>query len=134
MYSQQDVLDWIDRYNKGKTTLKGKELEEFIEELHKKIVQMDYSVPDGATIIGYSGQSNKQDAWKIAKSASEKAGDKAVYISKLNPGEFIGKDRWKLEDALKKVVGNDEKTISKIISGGYYTDPINKEEFTARCL
>ncbi len=75
---------------------------------------MDYTVPEGVTIIGYSGKSNGKNAWEIVDTVvdSEQKG-KAYYISSLPAGELISEYRDSLEDALATVVGDDN--VSKII-------------------
>lgn len=75
-----DIIEWVEDYNKTDAPLKGTELETFIKELHNKIAQMDYSVSEGTTIIGYSGESNGARAWEIAAKTSAQAGKGATYM------------------------------------------------------
>ena len=95
--------------------LNDNQIATFVADLQSKVKQMDFSVPKGTTVIGYSGCSNGNAAWQIAKEISEIAGDGAVYISDLPAGTLIGKYRDDLVEALKKVVGNSN--VEKIISG-----------------
>lgn len=39
----------------------------FVEEMQGWIKNMDFSLPEGATIIAYSGEANTDFAWEVAK-------------------------------------------------------------------
>lgn len=66
-----DILDFIQswRGNNGLADdikLSENQIEQFVMELHNQIEQMDFSVKEGTTIVGYSGVSNGKAAWEIA--------------------------------------------------------------------
>ncbi len=79
--------------------LEDNQIATFVSELQSKVKQMDFSVPNGTTVIGYSGDSNGEKTWKIAAKLSEIAGDGAMYISDLPTGTLIGKYRDDLVEA-----------------------------------
>jgi len=105
--------------------LTDEQLDMFQGELLAEVGKMDFSVPKGTVIIAYSGSHGVDDiepekslgAWKIARNTSEKLGDGATYISNLPAGELIGAKRQLLENAIKKVVGDDDDLVNRIISG-----------------
>lgn len=84
---------------------------------------MNFAVSKDTVIIGYSGESNGKEAWKIASSVSDKANEGATYISDLSAGKLIGVYRKDLSKALENIVGDNSNYIENIISGGY------KDEF-----
>lgn len=111
-----DIIEWVESYNQTDAPLKGKELETFIKELHNKIAQMDFSVNEGTTIIAYSGFSNGEEAWKIAKETSKQAGKGATYISDLPAGTLIGesKEYNNIIESLKEIKSNIKGEVPKI--------------------
>ena len=123
--SVKDIINFVEnwRSNNGladNVKLSEKQIASFVSELQHQIEQMDFSVKEGTTIVGYSGYSNGEQAWKIAKQVSTVAGKGATYISDLPAGTLIGENRAKLVEALNEVVGkrNVEKIISSYDSSG----------------
>ena len=110
-----NILVWIRNYNKSNIPIPDEEVAGFVKELHSKIMQMDFSVNKGTTVIAYSGSTNGKGAWEVVAKTSYQAGNKAMYISDLPAGQLIGDYRESLEVALKKVVGKNY--IEQIISG-----------------
>lgn len=76
---------------------------------------MDFSVPDGTTIILYTGQSNRKNVWEIVENTSDLLGDSASFISNLPAGELLRNKAFK--DALMDLVDKDVNTFNKITSG-----------------
>ena len=112
-----NILVWIRNYNKTNIPIPDNQIAGFIKELHSKIMQMDFSVNKGTTVIAYSGTTNGNEAWKVAEAASVQAGNKAMYISDLPAGQLIAKYRKSLKNALGRVVGDNDSYIEQIISG-----------------
>lgn len=119
-----DIIEFVETWRiengiANNLELSNDQIIKFVSELQNKIAEMDYSVPEGVTIIGYSGNSNKCEAWKIVAKVADPKQKVAYYISNLPAGELIGKRRDDLESALETVVGEDN--VDKII-GGYDSD------------
>lgn len=115
----KDILNYVKNWiPSGPVDGKLSEVQkaEFAKGLQSQINQMDFSVPKGVTIVGYSGYSNNDPAWKIAKTVSEQMKDKAMYISDLPAGQLIGKYRDTLIQAMDEI-GIGRNDAEKIISG-----------------
>jgi len=125
----KDILDFIDGWRTDKKDisptgkLSDEQIAQFVKDLHGEIEKMDFTVPKGTIILGYSGiHGIKADgkpvcAWEIADGVSKKLGDEATYISDLPAGMLIGKERKHLVEALENIVGDNEDYINQIISG-----------------
>ena len=115
--SVKRIIDFIKQWaNDNGFAESNSQVVKFVSELQNEIKKMNFSVPEGTTIIAYSGFSNGEQTWKIAKQVSTAAGDGATYISDLPAGTLIGgENRVALVKALKEVV--DQEYIEMIISG-----------------
>ena len=52
-----DIIDFVNEWLDINGVLKEeKDMIKFVEQLQKQISQMDYSLPENATIIGYTGK------------------------------------------------------------------------------
>lgn len=123
-----DVLDFIDNWRTQKglsltERLSDEQIGQFVKDLHGEVEKMDFTLPKGTIILGYSGvHGSKADgkpvcAWEIADGVSKKLGDEATYISDLPAGELIGDDRKSLEKSIKNSICANEDYINQIISG-----------------
>lgn len=91
-------------------------IEQFVMELHNQIEQMDFSVKEGTTIVGYSGFSNGKAAWEIAQEVSKIAGKRAIYISNLPAGTLIGEGLLSLDDFVSaKLMGETKGANSNLL-------------------
>ena len=59
-----DIIEFVETWRiengiANNLELSNDQIIKFVSELQNKIAEMDYSVPEGVTIIGYSGNSNK---------------------------------------------------------------------------
>ena len=84
MYSIEDVLEFVENWNVNNgygagDVVPDKEVTRFVGELENMVGNMDYSLPKGTTIIGYSGGSNGDPCWKIVADVSSK-GDAYIYM------------------------------------------------------
>ena len=76
--------------------------------------QLDYSVPEGTVVIGYSGKNNEKDAWRIVESICDELEDGATYISNLpawkllSPNETVG---IQFKSELTKLFDNDTEEV-----------------------
>lgn len=81
------VEDWRNKQGlPDDIKLTDSQIAKFVMDLHEEVSKMNFSIPNGATIIAYSGDSNSTRTWQIAKGVSEKAGNNAIYISDLPAG------------------------------------------------
>lgn len=86
---------------------------DFITELQDKISQMDFTVPNNTTIIGYSGESNGKRCFEIVHKITENQGDGARYISNLPAGKLLNDPEF--VDELEKIIGHDN--IDSLVHG-----------------
>lgn len=119
MNTINDIIDFVSGWleSKGYTVdepLTDEQITEFVGELQEEILNMDVSLPKGTTIIGYSGFSNGNPAWKIVKQITESAGDGAIYITDLPAGQLINDAEF--QKALSNLL-DDKDIINKITSG-----------------
>ena len=83
---------------------------------------MDFSIPEGSTVIGYSGNSNGEQVWKIVQEAAHAEGSTGFYISDLPAGKlFNGDFRTRLENAIAEIANKDPESAKRIL-GGWYKD------------
>ena len=116
--SVPDIVDFVNDYYKEHGILTDdKEILEFVKELQKQIANMSFEIPQGATVIGYSGNSNGQGAYKIVEMTSNKLGDKVIYISDLPAGNVLD-DEYFIK-AINKIFAGDDEIISKVLNGKY---------------
>lgn len=121
MYSIEDVLEFVKNWkaNNGYgagDVVPDKEITRFVGELENMVGNMDYSLPKGTTIVGYSGNSNGDQCWRIADNLSSK-GDAYTYISDLPAGKLLGVKRSEIETAITEITG--DTTATGQIMGGY---------------
>ena len=112
-----DIINFVESYSeKIGRQLQGDEIAEFIKQLQQEIAKMDFSVPEGTTVIAYTGTYNDVPLHTTAKAVTDTMGDGARYISNLPAGELLNIRGFK--EAIQKLV--EEENLPKIISG--YTD------------
>ncbi len=114
-----DIVNFIDEYyvKSGRQELiKEAEIAEFIKQLQQEIAKMNFSLPEGTTVIAYTGTYNDVKLYTTAEAVTQTMGDGARYISNLPAGKLLNDVGFK--KAMIKLVG--EENIPKIISG--YTD------------
>lgn len=118
--SIDDIIKFIVDYKATNGVISTEEqIAKFVGELQEKISFMDFSVPNGTTIIGYTGESNGVGAWKIVKEVSSGLGDDATYISELQAGKLMNNSEFK--EALMQLVGS-EQSIFDAVTSGYAPD------------
>ena len=123
--TQDDIFEFAENYRSanglGEGKLTDEQIAKFVGELQERIARMDYSIPKGSTIIGYSGGSNGTPVWKIVQEAAHAEGSTGFYISDLPAGQLVNnKARTRLEEAIAKIT-DDEKAASRIL-GGWFGD------------
>ena len=125
--TQDDIFEFAENYRSANGLGEGKLTEEqvarFVGELQERVALMDYRIPKGSTIIGYSGWSNGEQVWKIVQEAAHAEGSAGFYISDLPAGKLLNGDfRDQLKDAIKKIANNDKEAAGRIMSGWYGSD------------
>lgn len=120
MNTIDDIINFVNGWLESKglpqgTSLTDAHITEFIGELQEQISHMDFSVPEGATIIVYTGNYNGINAWEVAEQISEAMGDGAVCITDLPAGKLINDDVF--QDALYRLLNNDGGLVDKIVTG-----------------
>ena len=119
----EDIFQFVKEWRSTKgipddTILTEDQIEIFVGELQKEICKMDFSLPEGTTIIGYSGSSNGTPAWKIIGQISSDLGDDVKYISDLPAGQLLDVDyRDDFEALITECITNNKNSTSMIISG-----------------
>ncbi len=91
-YTERDIVDFAENWRSANgfaegETLAGEQIAKFVGELQERVARMDYSIPEGSTIIGYSGNSNGEQVWKIVREAAHAEGSAGFYISDLPAGK-----------------------------------------------
>ena len=126
-YTEEDIIDFAENWRsvngfaKGET-LTDEQIAKFVGELQERVALMDYSIPKGSTIIGYSGWSNGEQVWKIVREAAHAEGSAGFYISDLPAGKLLNDPvRKKLKDAIAEIT-NDSDIAGRIMSGWYGSD------------
>ena len=76
---------------------------------------MDYSLPENATIIGYTGKSKGIDAYKIVDATTAASGNNAKYISNLPAGKLLNNPKF--EEAMLDLFDQDKNAVAKIVNG-----------------
>ena len=122
--TEEDVIEFAENYRSanglGEKTLTDEQIAKFVEELQERIARMDYSIPKGSTIIGYSGWSNGEQVWKIVQQAAHAEGSAGFYISDLPAGKLLNDEaRKRLQRAIAKIANNDKEAAERIMSGWY---------------
>ena len=123
-YAERDIIDFAENWRSanglGEGKLTDEQIAKFVGELQERIARMDYRIPKGSTIIGYSGWSNGEQVWKIVREAAHAEGSAGFYISDLPAGKLLNDDfRDQLKDAIKKIANNDKEAAERIMSGWY---------------
>ena len=85
-----DIVNFVEGYSeKIGRQLQGDEIAEFIKQLQQEIAKMKFSLPEGTTVIAYTGTYNGVPLHTTAKAVVETMGDGARYISKLPAGMLL---------------------------------------------
>lgn len=112
-----DIINFVESYSeKFGRQLQGDEIAEFVKQLQQEIAKMNFSLPEGTTVIAYTGTYNDVALYKTAKAVTKTMGDGARYISNLPAGTLLNDEDF--VDAMTELIG--EENIPKVISG--YTD------------
>ena len=125
--SQNDIFEFAEDWRSASGFAKGETLTDeqiakFVGELQERVALMDYSIPKGSTIIGYSGWSNGEQVWKIVREAAHAEGSAGFYISDLPAGKLLNDPvRTELKDAIAEIT-NDSDIAGRIMSGWYGSD------------
>ena len=122
-YVPDDIIDFAENYRSanglGEKTLTDEQIAKFVGELQERVALMDYSIPKGSTIIGYSGWSNGEQVWKIVQEAAHAEGSAGFYISDLPAGKLLNEPlRGRLERAIANLT-DDAKSAGRILGGWY---------------
>ena len=123
--TQDDIFEFAENYRSANGLGEGKLTEEqvarFVGELQERVALMDYSIPKGSTIIGYSGWSNGEQVWKIVQEAAHAEGSAGFYISDLPAGKLLNDTlRKNLQEAISGIT-KDWDVAGRIL-GGWYKD------------
>ncbi|MBQ7943876.1 MAG: hypothetical protein IJ326_07430 [Lachnospiraceae bacterium] len=123
MDTEQEVLEAInkvikfvnDYYSANGVLKKEEDIAKFVQELQNQIADMDFTVNEGTTVIGYTGRSNGKNCYEIAGSVYETTKGEAIYISSLPAGKLLNNTLF--QNAIDKIVGNNEVVAAKILNG-----------------
>ena len=119
-----DIVNFVEGYlEKFGRQLQGDEIAEFVKQLQQEIEKMKFSLPEGTTVIAYTGTYNDVALHKTAGAVANVMGDGATYISDLDAGILL-LDRG-FQESLGKLIG--EENIPRICSG--YTDDTYKTRY-----
>ena len=124
-YTERDIIDFAENWRSanglGEGKLTDEQIAKFVGELQERVALMDYRIPEGSTVIGYSGNSNGEQVWKIVQEAAHAEGSAGFYISDLPAGKLLNGDfRDQLKDAIAEIAGS-EPAAGRIL-GGWYKD------------
>ena len=113
------IDDIVELIRSKQIELSGEELDKnqitrLVKEIQSWIMQMDFTLPEGTTVVAYSGEANTDYAWEVAREVSTIAGDKAIYIRDTPPGELLNDLRF--TDALEQMLGID---VYQMVCNGY---------------
>ena len=122
-YAERDIVDFAENWRSanglGEGKLTDEQISRFVGELQERVAKMDYSIPEGSTVIGYSGNSNGEQVWKIVREAAHAEGSAGFYISDLPAGRLLNDGfRRDLRTAIEKIAGSKE--AAERILGGWY--------------
>ena len=122
-YAERDIIDFAENWRSanglGEGKLTDEQISRFVGELQERVAKMDYSIPEGSTVIGYSGNSNGEQVWKIVREAAHAEGSTGFYISDLPAGRLLNDGfRRDLRTAIEKIAGSKE--AAECILGGWY--------------
>ena len=99
--------------------LTNEQIAEFVGDLQDQVSLMDFSLPEGTTIIGYSGISNNVKAYEIVDLVTEELGTEAVYITNLPAGGLLSGDtRVALEKTITDYITYNKEATSMIMVNG----------------
>ncbi len=121
--TQDDIFKFAENYRSanglGEGKLTDEQISRFVGELQERVAKMDYRIPKGSTIIGYSGWSNGEQVWKIVEKTAHAEGSTGFYISDLPAGQLVNNEaRTRLQDAIQNITKNDADA-ERIMSGWY---------------
>ena len=125
-YTEEDIIEfaqnWRSANGLGEGKLTDEQISRFVGELQERVALMDYRIPEGSTIIGYSGNSNGEQVWKIVREAAHAEGSAGFYISDLPAGKLLNGDfRDQLKETIAKIANDDTKAAGRIL-GGWFGD------------
>ena len=126
-YTERDIIDFAENWRSANgfaegETLADEQIARFVGELQERVALMDYSIPEGSTVIGYSGNSNGEQVWKIVREAAHAEGSAGFYISDLPAGNLLLDEfRNDLQMAIQNITRNAD-VAERIMSGWYGSD------------
>ena len=124
-YTERDIIDFAENWRSANgftetERIADEQIARFIGELQERVAQMNYAIPKGSTVIGYSGNSNGEQVWKIVREAAHAEGSAGFYISELPAGKLLNKPyREDLEKAIAKITNDNTNTAGRILGGWY---------------
>ena len=126
--TQNDIFEFAEDWRSANgfaesDVLTDEQIAKFVGELQERVARMDYSIPKGSTIIGYSGGSNGTPVWKIVEKTAHAEGSAGFYISDLPAGKLLNEPiRSKLTELIAKIANDNTNTAERIMSGWYGSD------------
>lgn len=82
-YTEEDIIEFAQNWRSANgfaegETLADEQIARFVGELQERVALMDYRIPKGSTIIGYSGWSNGEQVWKICSGSRSCGGKRGI--------------------------------------------------------
>lgn len=116
MKKEIDIIDFVNEWLDTNGVLnQEQDIIKFVEQLQKQISQMDYSLPENGTIIGYTGKSKGKDVYLIVGKATKASENNAKYISNLPAGKLLNNEKFK--EAMLNLFDQNENDVAKIVNG-----------------
>ncbi len=85
-----DIINFVESYSeKIGRQLQGDEIAEFVKQLQQEIAKMNFSLPEGTTVIAYTGAYNGVPLHKTAKAVADTKGDGERCISNFPAGTLL---------------------------------------------
>ena len=122
-YTERDIVDFAENWRSANgfaegETLADEQIAKFVGELQERVARMDFSIPEGSVVIGYSGKSNGVDVWRIVQQAAHAEGSTGFYISDLPAGKLLNDGfRRDLRTAIEEIAGSKE-AAERILGDG----------------
>ena len=123
-YIEEDIIEFAENWRSANGFAKGETLTDeqiakFVGELQERVAKMDYSIPEGSVVIGYSGNSNGEQVWKIVREAAHAEGSAGFYISDLPARKLLNDTlRKNLQEAISGIT-KDWDVAGRILGGWY---------------